>query len=101
MFNDQANCSWRGDEQKICHRASLYTPVLIFVAKGFKETARTRVPVTMPTIGCCSGCRDAMGSDLAKEIAPEIAARIGPAFAHAGLDDLEFVRVEWATTTVV
>jgi hypothetical protein len=92
-YRGGASC-WFGPSP--CPNPARWMPVPVFVAEGYEEDERTRIPAALLHLGTCDACRAEAERTIRETIAPDLARRfVNPVLHARGRVDARFVRIEW------
>ena len=95
-YNGPATCGWKGAAGAACGNPARWMPVLVFVAKGWRETSDSRVPAAILSVGVCDACRETVAGDLAENVAPHVRDEVlNRGLRAARRAEVRFDRVEW------
>jgi len=101
FYNGSATCAWKGGraagvEGDPCGNPARWMPVLVFVAKGWRESSSTRVPAGILSLGICDVHRDAAAEDLRANVAPHVRDEVlNRSLRAAQRAEVRFDRIEW------
>lgn len=80
----------------VCPNPARWMPVAVFVADGFPENARTRIPASLLHLGTCDACKAAAERSLIESVVPHMERELlAPLLRAARLASAHFVRIEW------